>query len=643
MDWSLVTVKDNFWKPRMEQMCKDIIPYQYEVLNDRVEGIPKSHAVENFKIAAGMTGGTYEGMLFQDSDVGKWMEAASCALIYDKKNKDRISCIRLEKQLDELVDIMEEAQQPDGYLNSCYICKMPGERFTNIAHGHELYCAGHLLEAAVCYAEVSGKEKFLNMMERYVALLMKEIGPEKGQKRIYPGHPEIELALYRLYRYTGKTCYLDFMEYLIRERGKQPSFLEKDPGYGEQYKDSWFDLRYHQAHMPATEQTEAVGHAVRAVYLYAAMADLAYEKKDRRMAGQIEKLWEDVTERKMYITGAIGAEEHGESFGAAYDLPNERAYAETCASIGLIFWAKRMLRLFGDSRYADVMELALYNGAISGMAQDGRHYFYVNPLELQPQLADARYDMRHVKKERVPWLGCACCPPNLARLTASLPEYISERQDKERCLFIHLYIAGIIGMEENGTDRFQITGNYLSEGRMTVSYHGEEREWTVKFRIPGWSMEKYSIRLNGEELVPVLTKGYAEIRKNWKEGDFVEMIFDERPRLVYANPRVRADAGRAALMRGPVVYCLEEKDNGGNLNAVILDGLRKLREQKVTGLQGEETAITFQGYRETMDGWENCLYSWQKKNRKETELTAVPYHLWGNRGVGEMLVWIRTE
>lgn len=628
-------INDNFWTSKIEKMCKDIIPFQYEVLNDKLEGIPQSNAIENFKIAAGISKGEFAGMLFQDSDVAKWIEAAAYSLtIYNNQE--------IEKCIDAIVEIMALAQQEDGYLNTYYTCAKPQERFTNIAHGHELYCAGHLLEAAVAYVEVTGKEKFLNIMIQYIDYLMDMIGLESGKMRIYPGHPEIEIALYKLYKYTKQDKYLQFMEYFINERGKQPSFLKKDSGYGEQYKDQWFALPYHQAHAPVSEQYEAVGHAVRAVYLYTAMTDLAYEKSDEKMRTCLKTLWDDVTRRKMYITGAIGSIEHGECFGEAYDLPNDRAYAETCASIGLIFWARRMLHLEMNSKYSDVMELALYNGALSGMAADGKHYFYVNPLMMIPKEVNSRYDLRHVEVERVTWFGCACCPPNIARLITSLSEYIYDYNLEEKSLYIHLYISGSICIDREYREYFHVMGNYLEDGNMKYTYTGCGGKYSVYFRIPIWCRE-WKIRVNDKVMKYTPYHGYVKIEREWKEGDHVLIVFTLIPRVLYANPLVIADAGRAAIMRGPLVYCLEEADNGPKLNTIVMDCLDKFEICQEDSLPSGNRAIKFHAYKEDIEAWGNELYAEKEKKCNQIQVKAIPYHDWGNRGLGEMLVWIRNK
>ena len=564
--------------------------------------------------------------------MGKWIEAASYSL---RIREDR----ELEEKIDGLVRILKKAQKEDGYLNSYYTSARPGERLTNIAHGHEMYCAGHLAEAAVAYAQATGKTELLDIVEDCISYFMSKIGPEPEKLHIYPGHPELELALYKLYQYTKKEKYLKFMEYLLLERGKQPSFLLEDPGFGEQYHDKWFGLEYHQAHLPILEQREAKGHAVRAMYLYAGLADLAYETKDPAIISVLENLWKDVTERKMYITGAVGSDEHGEGFGAPYDLPNDRGYGETCASIGLIFWARRMLRLKADSRYGDVMELALYNGALSGMAPDGKTYFYVNPLMVIPSQAESRYDLRHVKTERVPWFGCACCPPNAARLIASLPDYVCDYDCGEKELTVHLYICGKITLDKNIW--FEASGDYIGSGKAEYIYRGESVEMTLRMRLPGWS-GKTGMKLNGSLFRPDTENGYAIISRKWSDGDKLEVVFDLRPRFIYSNPRAAANAGRAAVKKGPVVYCLEEADNGGDLNAVVVEDFCSAGDAGRQDGQ-QEQAVYLRGYREKAGSQEGKLYSDQNPEKVEGVFCAVPYHMWGNRGKGEMLVWMRKK
>lgn len=634
MKRNIFEIQDTFWKPIVERICRETIPYQYDVLNDNIEGIPESHAVENFKIAAGLKEGEFQGMLFQDSDVAKWIEAAAYALrIFPDPE--------LEEKIDGLIAVMEKAQKPDGYLNSYYSRYGEEIRFQNIAHGHELYCAGHLLEAAVAYAESTGKEKFLHMMERYMDYLCSIIGPEEGKLHIYPGHPEIELALYKLYQYTQEKRYFHLMEYFLTERGKQPSVLLYAPDFGERYKDKWFSLAYHQAHQPVLEQEKACGHAVRAMYLYCGMADLLWETGDRALFKCLRKLWDDVTKHKMYITGAIGSEQHGECFSAAYDLPNDRAYGETCASIGLFLWSARMLKYDKDAEYADIMEKLMYNSIISGISEDGKRYFYVNPLEAVPELVEERYDLQHVKTERVEWLGCACCPPNIARFLTSMSEYSCSVE--KNTVYIYQYIAGKLFLSEDRSSFFEISGNYIFTGRLTYVYHGEKSGKKIYFRIPEWCRE-WEILVFGEGKSysregSRLKKGFCEIETTLKEGDRIDVIFCMEVRFLYANPHIYADAGLCAVMRGPVVYCFEETDNGKMLHSIRIhtDADTKITE----GESMERSGILLEADKEETEGWDGLLYRENRMGYTDMQIKAIPYFFWGNRKKGEMRVWMR--
>ena len=626
-----ITIEDQFWEPKLRKMCQEIIPYQYEVLNDNIPGIPSSHAIENFRIASGKAVGKYSGMLFQDSDVGKWIEAAAYSLqVYPSSD--------LQEKIDSIINLIELAQQPDGYLNTYYSGERAINRFTNISHGHELYCAGHLLEAAIAYYQATGKDKFLQIMIKYINYLIDVIGPNKGQLHIYSGHPEIELAVYKLYQVTQNKKYLSFVKYLIDERGTQPSFLLSDPYFGEKFKDKWYALPYHQAHKPVREQYEAVGHAVRALYLYSGMTDLANEMHDESLYSALDHLWEDVTTRKMYITGAVGAEAHGESFGIPYDLPNDRAYAETCASIALVFWAHRMLKHRLDSRYTDIMELALYNSVLSGMGKDGETYFYVNPLEVDPDTIEARFDLQHVEPQRVKWFGCACCPPNIARTIASIDRYLYDFNDTERKLVIHLYVSGRI--EFNSNRYFSISETYLKDGKVRILYSGMGERLSLYCRIPGWS-QKYVVYLCGEIITANCIGGYIHIQRDWRNGDEVVLQFNIQPQIVYPHPKIKHDSGKVALMRGPIVYCFEEADNGPFLNQLVIDPHQKIDIYQDDSVSGVCPCIMLQGLRETEKEWGQKLYSFTPPRVESRQIKAIPYFEWGNRGKGEMIVWIR--
>ena len=629
-----IIIKDKFWSDRIDLVSKEVIPYQWDALNDNIPGAEPSHAIENFRIAAGLSNEQFYGMVFQDSDVAKWIEAASYSLA-THPNAD------LEKIIDDVIDLIGKAQQPDGYLNTYYTVAKPEERWTDFSYGHELYCAGHMLEAAVAYFEVTGKRKLLDIMCKYVDYIDSVIGPEEGKMHKYSGHEVIELALYKLYKITGDEKHLKLIEYLIYERGKQPCFLKDERGFGKEFKDRWHDTDYHQAHSTVIEQSTAEGHSVRAMYLYASMADLVLETGNRKLYNALLRLWDNVTNYRMYITGGLGSQGHGERFTIDYDLPNDTVYAETCASIGLVFWAYRMLLIDPDNRYADVMEKVIYNGALSGISFDGKKYFYVNPLEVLPEIAEKRYDHLHIKSERQAWYGCSCCPPNIARLITSLGHYIYSQ--KNSTIYTHLYIDNIAKFIINGVDvSLEQESNYPWEGHIKFNVNpGKDSEFSIAFRKPGWS-EYYSASINGKKIDDFnIINGYIIIKRKWQKGDLVELSFPMNVELIRSNPNVRENIGKVAIQRGPIIYCLEEIDNGKNLFNIYLTNGSKLEAEFMPDLFNGIMTIKGNAVRLDDSEWKNVLYKPDEIKTKNTIIKAVPYSMWGNRKpCEEMLVWI---
>ena len=637
-------IDDPFWSRYMDLVRDTVIPYQWEALNDRIPDAEPSFAIRNFRIAAGLEEGEYGGRVFQDSDVAKWLEAVGYSLAVRPDPA-------LEATADAMIELIGQAQHPDGYLNTYFTLKEPGRRWTNLCDCHELYCAGHMIEAAVAYYEGTGKRKLLDILCRYADYIATVFGPGEGQLRGYDGHEEIELALVRLYGATGETKYLDLARFFVEERGQEPNFLLEEFRSG-RHTDPFRpthplargNLEYFQAHKPVTEQEDATGHAVRAMYLYSAMADLARETGDEGMLRACRRLWDSTVKRRMYVTGGIGSARDGEAFTLDWDLPNDTVYAESCASVGLSMFAHRMLRLDPDARYADVLERALYNTVLGAMALDGKHFFYVNPLEVWPAASDRNPGRRHVKPERQAWFGCACCPPNVARLLASLGRYAaSAGGDTVR---VHLYVGGQMDVRlDKGTARLHIGGGYpwTEEVRIRVET-SDVPSFRLALRIPGWC-RRWSARLNGEPVSGSLDKGYLCIERDWRVGDEVALSLAMPVEMLQAHPQVRADAGKVALQRGPLVYCLEEADNGANLSALSIPGDAVFRYTFDDDLPGGAGTIRFTGRRLREADWADTLYR-PAEGCGDTDaaaIRAVPYFLWGNRGRGEMTVWIRCD
>lgn len=638
-----VQIQDGFWSGYSKLIREVVIPYQYETLHDRVPGVEPSHAIRNFRIAAGKEEGEFGGFVFQDSDLAKWLEAVGYSLMNHPDEE-------LERKADEVIDLIEAAQQPDGYVNTYFTIKEPGKRWTNLTDCHELYCAGHMMEASVAYYRATGKRKLLDVMCRFADYIDTVFGVEEGKLKGYDGHQEIELALVKLYQVTGDEKYLRLSSYFIDQRGREPFFfLEEWEKRGR--TSHWSGgssraphLAYFQSHFPVREQETAVGHAVRAVYMYTAMADLAAHTGDETLLEACRKLWSNTVRKQMYITGGIGSTHHGEAFTFDYDLPNDTIYAETCASIGLIFFAHRMLQLEAKSEYADVLERALYNTVIAGMAQDGKHFFYVNPLEVWPEASKRNPGKHHVRPVRPGWFACACCPPNVARLIASLGEYVYTVRDSDRTVFTHLYIGGEATAEVNDTKvtlRQESDMPWDAHVRMSVAAESAV-QFTLALRIPDWC-DRPVLRVNGEavELSAIVKDGYAYVNRLWQHGDRVELDLPMEIRLIRSHPQVRANAGKAAIQRGPLVYALEAVDNGAPIASLSLVEDAPMKARMDASLLGGAVVIEGLAVREEESSWGDALYRADAKKSETVPFQAIPYFLWGNRGEGDMSVWIR--
>ncbi len=628
-------IEDSFLGKYQELIRNVVIPYQYDILEDRVEGIEKSHAIENFRIAAGDIKGEFYGMVFQDSDVAKWIEAAAYSLTVSPDEK-------LEKTVDDLIDIIERAASEDGYLNTYFTVKEPEHRWENLHECHELYCAGHMIEAAIAYYESTGKDKLLNVMKNMSNLIYDTFG--YGKREGFPGHPEIELALMRLYHLTGDDRYKELTKFFVDERGKEPNFFEaetKKRGW-EHFHMNYDDRKYAQNHAPVRDQKEAAGHAVRAVYLYTGMADMAGETDDKELLDACDTLFDNIANKQMYITGGIGSTHHGEAFTVDYDLPNDTIYAETCAAIGLMFFADKMLTLNVDSKYSDVLEKALYNNVLAGMQLDGKKFFYVNPLEVNPGISGVLGNYKHVLPQRPGWFGCACCPPNVARILSSIGKY-AYHQD-ENTVYAHLYISG-----EAILDNMKIVTDtkYPFEGVVNYKFSNvADKDIAFAVRIPAYTKNNFLVKLNGVELSKedmVIEKGYLYI-KGIKENFDLTLIFDISAKKVYSNTAVRYNAGCVALTRGPLVYCFEGVDN--DMDNVLLQELSiksngTIEEEKISDeVLGDIAKLKVEGYKKTGS---NDLYSFEKPIKEDVKLTAVPYYTWGNRGLNQMRVWMLED
>jgi len=624
-----VTVNDGFWSAIQNRVIDVVIPFQHDILEDKIPDVEKSHAIQNFRIAAGDAEGEFHGMVFQDSDVAKWLEAVAYALSVRPDPE-------LEKKADEVIDIIGRAQEPDGYLNTYFTIKAPDRKWQNLQECHELYCSGHMIEAAVAYYEATGKDNLLNIMRRNADLICSRFGHDKTQG--IPGHQEIELALMRLFYITGQKSYLETAQYFLDERGKDPSFFAEEIKRRDWHHWGNTEHReYTQNHLPVREQTEAVGHSVRAVYMYAGMAAVAAETNDAGLLKACNTLWDNVVNKQMYITGGIGSTVHGEAFTKDYDLPNDTIYAETCASIAMVFFARYMLEVQPRGEYADIMERELYNGVLSGMQLDGKRFFYVNPLEVVPGISGEVPVQRHVKPTRPEWYTCACCPPNVSRLLTSLGQYAWGENDKG--VFSHLYIGGTANCTVAGM-QISCESNYPWDGdiKYTVNPEVTGTERFVAIRIPAWCGE-FTLTVNGKPAEYEVKDGYAYITRKWETGDEIMLQLPLKPRRVYANTHVRANAGCVALMRGPVVYCLEETDNGPDLSALQLPRANTITAtSKKLDAIGSVVVLEAEGIRQ-----QSCqsLYSETPPTSKPASLYAVPYYTWGNRESGGMRVWIR--
>ena len=695
VDLKQIHVTDEFWHREQELVRKEVIPYQWEALNDRIPDAAPSYCMRNFKVAGNMMkeksakGSNYVaptytfrgfealpedknhpdpdkfyGFVFQDTDFSKWIEAVGYSLTQHPDEE-------LEKIADGAIDIVCAAQLENGYLDTYYIINGMDRAFTNLRDHHELYCLGHLIEGAVAYYQATGKDKLLKAAMRFADYCAEVFGPGENQCKGYPGHEIAEMALVRLYEVTGDKKYLDLSKFFIDVRGTKPFYFdiedEERASYeGRKYRKpgdegNWFVRNrywYHQAHKPVREQSEAVGHAVRGVYLYSGMADVARLCGDEELYAACERIWDNIVNEKLYITGGIGGSHMGESFSYPYDLPNDMAYSETCAAIGLVFFARRMLQIKADRKYSDVMEQALYNTVLSGMALDGKRFFYVNPLEVWEEGWDRDERKLHVKGVRQKWFGCACCPPNIARTVSSVASYAYT--ESEDTLYAHLYMGSELTKKVGDSEvDVKVETALPWDGKVSVKLHGEGTPMTVALRIPAWSDkaqitytcqgQNYSVGVEKDQLIGAQENvsykdGYLYITGSWQE-DEINLTFDMPVHVYKANNRVRENIGKVAVTRGPITYCLEECDSGKDLHLYKLD-VEAYKEKGATLVENNELGhkimtLEIPGKKVVPDGAE--LYEEVcAEKEEETTLKLVPYYAWNNRGVGEMTVWVRV-
>ncbi|MFA5675900.1 MAG: beta-L-arabinofuranosidase domain-containing protein [Christensenellales bacterium] len=629
-----IRINDDFWSRYIRLVRESTIPYQWATLNDKVEGAEPSHCIENFRIAAGESDGAIKGIVFRDSDLAKWLEAVAYTLeIYPDP--------KLELLADETIELIGHAQQPDGYLNTYFTFAAPEKRWTNLREGHELYTAGHFIEAAVAYHRATGKHHLLDIMCRFADLACRLFLGDDPRLDGCPGHPEIELALVKLYRETGAERYLDLARYFIERRGEAPDcFLE------ERKRDGWrfifpelgeYDPVYVLNHKPVRRQEEADGHAVRAVYLYCAMADIAEETADEALLLACRRLWDNIIQKRMYINGGIGSSGYMERFTTDYDLPLDRGYCETCASVGLALFGMRMARITGEAHYMDGVERALYNTVTAGIALDGKSFFYVNPLEVWPPACMENTSLAHIKPVRQKWFDVPCCPTNVARTLASLGQYIYfVRGDR---LHMNLFIANDADIPmEKGSVHICTSTRFPWENQVELSIESPA-PFTLAVRMPDYVRE-FSITINRQPAAAELQNGYVLLPLDAGKS-FIAVTLDLSAHLVYAHEQVRSSAGQAAVMRGPLLYCLEEMDNAGPLSALQIDSDATFSESWTEELGG---AVLLQA-----SGWRakspksDMLYKNEAPTLEKESLRFLPYCFWSNRTPGEMRTFIRVS
>ena len=634
-----VVLDDPFWAPKIEVNRTVTIPHVHQMCADT-----NRFSVFDLNYTRPVPSPIVE--IFGDSDPAKWIEAVGYSLS-NKRDPE------LEALADKEIAHIVSAQEPSGYLNSHFQAIQPEMKWKNLRDWHEMYCAGHMIEGAVAYFQATGKRTLLDAMGRYADHIGTVFGPNPGQKRGYCGHPEIELALIKLARATGVQRYMDLAKYMIDERGQQPHYYDIEAGErGEDPTKFWFkNYEYNQSHKPIREQDQAVGHAVRAMYLFSAVADLADEYDDVSLLQASERIFDAMVSKRMYLTGGIGPSHNNEGFTRDYDLPDESAYAETCAAIGLVLWSSRMLQFSGDGKYMDVLERALFNGTLSGVSLDGSHFYYENPL--------ASLGHHH----RVLWFLCPCCPPNVARTIASVGGYFYSTSDDgaDQGVWVHLYGQNTASLTFGGLRlgvRQETQYPWDGNVKMTLTLDAS-KSFKLRLRVPGWC-DQWTLKINGQssnsqtsdlQTSQTPTNGYLTIDREWHTGDVIEFNMSMPVQPVYAHPSVRQMQGRVALQRGPLVYCVEGSDHDFNqVERLSIDAatLGQFTPEHRGDLLGGVTVLRGAGHLAKEDGWDGLLYRHNKPpSTKPIAITAIPYYAWNNRlvpdgKVSEMKVWLRT-
>ncbi len=576
--------------------------------------IEKSGTLENFRLAATGAIGEYNMPQWRDHDLYKWLESAAYEIRNDPSGQ-------LHNKTDKAIEAIAAAQAEDGYLHTYHQIVAPEERWTDLGRNHELFCAGHLIEAALAFYRVIGDDRLLKIARRFADLIASVFGPDK--KPGAPGHPEVELALVELYRATGERSYLDLARFFINQRG-----------HGAVGKGWYNNPKYHQDHVPVREATAIEGHAVRALYLTAGITDVYLETGEQALLDALMRQWHDMTASKFFITGGVGSRHEWEAFGEPYELPNDRCYCETCAAVGSIMWNWRLLLLTGDGRFANVIERTLYNGLLSGVSLDGRTYFYDNVLLSRGGI------------ERKEWFDCACCPPNVTRVIAYLPHYFATGDASG--LQIHQYAPMTIHveLESRREVRLRLETGYPWQGLVKMAIEQtDSSSWTLQLRIPAWC-KNASLRINGKSLQPGIKQDYVSIVRMWQEGDTVELELPMPPHFVEAHPRTDATRGSVAIRRGPIVYCIEACDQDASVNImdVQVDETAPLEATWRDDLLGGVMTVEAAGYALDVSAWSNQLYkplgSAGDLPHRPVRLTAIPYYAWADRGPHAMRVWI---